>query len=157
MQKQLGISFVFVTHDQGEALSMADRVAIFNNGKIIQAGSPNDIYERPNSRFVADFVGSSNVLSPAFSKAHGGPETWISLRPEKINVLPGDQRVVNNQSNTEGPITAIHYQGAITRIVIDVKNTRLTATLPAGIKQFHEGETVRFIWSKENIVELEKA
>lgn len=157
LQKQLGITFVFVTHDQGEALSMADRVAIFNNGKIIQAGSPSEIYDRPNSRFVADFVGSSNVLSPIFSKTHGGPDAWISLRPEKINVLPIDQKVINNQSNAEGRITAIHYQGAITRIVIDVKGTRLTATLPTGAKQFHEGETVRFIWSKENLVELEKA
>ena len=61
LQKQLGITFVFVTHDQGEALSMADRVAIFNEGRIVQAGSPADVYERPRSRFVADFVGSSNV------------------------------------------------------------------------------------------------
>ncbi len=66
LQRNLGITFVFVTHDQGEALSMADRVAIFNDGKIVQVGSPEDIYERPNTQFVADFVGSSNVLSPAF-------------------------------------------------------------------------------------------
>ena len=71
LQKQLGITFVFVTHDQGEALSMADRVAIFNEGKIVQAGSPTEVYERPRSRFVADFVGSSNVMSPEFSSAHG--------------------------------------------------------------------------------------
>ena len=69
LQKKLGITFVFVTHDQGEALSMADRVAIFNDGKIVQVDSPADIYERPRSRFVADFVGSSNVLSPAFAAA----------------------------------------------------------------------------------------
>lgn len=157
LQKQLGISFVFVTHDQGEALSIADRVAIFNNGKIIQAASPSEIYERPNSRFVADFVGSSNVLSPEFSKSHGGPNAWISLRPEKITVLPSNQTITNTGSNVEGRITAIHYQGAATRIVIEARGTRLTATLPVGAKSFHEGETVRFIWSKENIVELEKA
>ena len=69
LQKQLGITFVFVTHDQGEALSMADRVAVFNDGKIVQVGSPADVYERPRSRFVADFVGSSNVLPPAFASA----------------------------------------------------------------------------------------
>ena len=68
LQRNLGITFVFVTHDQGEALSMADRVAIFNDGKIVQVGTPEDIYERPQTRFVADFVGSSNVLSPAFSQ-----------------------------------------------------------------------------------------
>ncbi len=72
LQRNLGITFVFVTHDQGEALSMADRVAIFNEGKIVQVGTPEDIYERPQTRFVADFVGSSNVLPPAFAKAAGG-------------------------------------------------------------------------------------
>ena len=69
---QLGITFVFVTHDQGEALSMADRVAIFNDGKLVQVGTPRDIYERPRTRFVADFVGSSNVLDPDFSARYCG-------------------------------------------------------------------------------------
>ena len=87
LQEELGITFVFVTHDQGEALSMADRVAIFNEGKIVQVGSPADVYERPRSRFVADFVGSSNVLSPDFAARHGGPRKWTSLRPEKIGVF----------------------------------------------------------------------
>src|SRR5918992_5267002 len=66
LQRNLGITFVFVTHDQGEALSMADRVAIFNHGKIVQVGEPQEIYERPRTRFVADFVGSSNVRPPDF-------------------------------------------------------------------------------------------
>jgi putative spermidine/putrescine transport system ATP-binding protein len=66
LQKQLGITFVFVTHDQGEALSMADRVAVFNDGRIMQIGTPQDIYRRPATRFVADFVGSSNILPPEF-------------------------------------------------------------------------------------------
>ncbi|MGH6820757.1 MAG: ABC transporter ATP-binding protein, partial [Methylocella sp.] len=87
LQKQLGITFVFVTHDQNEALSMADRVAIFSEGRIMQAGTPMEIYERPGSRFVADFVGSSNILSPEFSASHGGPSAWTSLRPEKIVIL----------------------------------------------------------------------
>ncbi len=75
LQRQLGITFVFVTHDQGEALSMADRVAVFNDGRIVQIGTPQDIYRRPSSRFVADFVGSSNVLSPDMSKRLGGMRT----------------------------------------------------------------------------------
>src|SRR5262245_31644964 len=84
LQTSLGITFVFVTHDQGEALSMANRVAIFNDGKIVQVGTPSDVYERPTSRFVADFVGSSNVLPPEFAAAHGGTSAWTSLRPERI-------------------------------------------------------------------------
>ncbi len=73
LQKRLGITFVFVTHDQHEALSMADRLAVFNHGRIAQVGTPEDIYDRPGSRFVADFVGSSNVLPPEMTKALGGP------------------------------------------------------------------------------------
>ena len=93
LQKQLGITFVFVTHDQGEALSMADRVAVFNDGKIVQVGSPADVYERPRSRFVADFVGSSNVLSPAFAAAPWRSRQWTSLRPEKIGVFAAGSAV----------------------------------------------------------------
>src|SRR5687768_4418007 len=86
LQKSLGITFVFVTHDQGEALSMANRIAVFDHGRIMQVGSPEDIYQRPNSRFVADFVGSSNVLPPDFSASIGGARVWTSLRPEKISI-----------------------------------------------------------------------
>ncbi len=74
LQKSLGITFVFVTHDQGEALSMADRIAVFNDGKIMQVGTPEEIYQRPKTRFVADFVGSSNVLPPDFVAALCRPE-----------------------------------------------------------------------------------
>ena len=81
LQKSLGITFVFVTHDQGEALSMADRVAVFNDGRIMQVGTPEEIYQRPNTRFVADFVGSSNVLPPDFVELHAGQRRWASLRP----------------------------------------------------------------------------
>ena len=88
LQQQLGITFVFVTHDQGEALSMADRVAIFNEGRLVQVGTPRDVYERPQTRFVADFVGSSNVLDPEFSARHGGTRAWTSLRPENIRIGP---------------------------------------------------------------------
>src|SRR5690606_4848027 len=66
LQKALGITFIFVTHDQGEALSMADRIAVFDQGRVMQVGTPEEIYRRPQSRFVADFVGSSNVMAPSF-------------------------------------------------------------------------------------------
>ena len=71
LQRRLGITFVFVTHDQGEALSMADTVAVFNEGRIAQIGTPAEIYDRPRTRFVADFVGSSNVLSPELAASFG--------------------------------------------------------------------------------------
>ena len=85
LQARLGITFVFVTHDQGEALSMADRVAVFNDGRVAQVGTPQEIYERPRTRFVADFVGSANVLPPDLA-ARFGARGWASLRPEAIRL-----------------------------------------------------------------------
>ena len=157
LQKQLGITFVFVTHDQGEALSMANRVAIFNEGKIIQVGSPADVYERPRSRFVADFVGSSNVLPPAFSAAHGGPTAWISLRPEKISLLAAGAPVPVGHQSTDARVTAVQYQGAITRVVGDADGLRIAAAVPAGSVTVHEGERITFVWASASLVAMEEA
>ena len=132
LQKELGITFVFVTHDQGEALSMADRVAVFNDGKIVQVGVPDDVYERPRSRFVADFVGSSNVLSPEFASRHGGAAKWTSLRPEKIGVFPAGKKIGDGQAHADGEIKMISYQGAVTRFSVETGHTRLCAETPAG-------------------------
>ncbi len=155
LQKQLGITFVFVTHDQGEALSMADRVAIFNDGKIVQAGSPAEVYERPGSRFVADFVGSSNIMSPEFSTSHGGPNAWTSLRPEKITVLSKGEAPRAKFASADGKIVAVHYQGAVRRVVIASGDTRLTATIPAGGRFLAEGQNVRFAWPINSMVAME--
>ena len=150
LQRNLGITFVFVTHDQGEALSMADRVAIFNEGKIIQVGSPEDIYERPNTRFVADFVGSSNVLSPAFAKSAGGPAKWTSLRPEKIGILQGKEKAPAGHQSISAVVIAAHYQGSVTRL-----NTRtsggetINVTVPSTAGKFAEGDKVVLHWPKE--------
>ncbi len=110
LQQRLGITFVFVTHDQGEALSMADRVAVFNEGRVAQVGAPAEIYERPATRFVADFVGSSNVLPPDLVAAVGGPRAWASLRPEAIRLAA--------EGRLQGVVTGARYLGAGTRIVV---------------------------------------
>jgi putative spermidine/putrescine transport system ATP-binding protein len=157
LQKQLGITFVFVTHDQGEALSMADRVAIFNEGKIVQAGSPTEIYEHPRTRFTADFVGSSNVLSPEFSSAHGGPRNWCSLRPEKISVALEGEDITARQGGTTGRVTAINYQGAVTRVAVVSEGTRLVVAVPATDRHYTEGEIVRLVWAKDSLVAMESA
>jgi putative spermidine/putrescine transport system ATP-binding protein len=157
LQKQLGITFVFVTHDQGEALSMADRVAIFNEGKIVQAGSPTEIYEHPRTRFTADFVGSSNVLSPEFSSTHGGPKNWCSLRPEKISVASKSEKISTKSGSARGLVTSVNYQGAVTRVVILSEGTRLIAAVPATDKHYAEGETINFVWAKDSLVAMESA
>ena len=105
LQRSLGLTFVFVTHDQGEALSMGDRVAVFDHGRIVQVGAPEDIYERPRTRFVADFVGGSNVIEPATVRQWVGTAKAASLRAEKIAVLadgaaaPEDAIVVEGRSS----------------------------------------------------------
>ena len=157
LQKQLGITFVFVTHDQGEALSMANRVAIFNDGKIVQEGTPNDVYERPRSRFVADFVGSSNLLPPEFAMAHGGTKAWTSLRPEKIKVAAPGEPVHGNQHTVSGHIISIQYQGAVTRISTDVEGIRIAAVVPALNEIFKEGDPVRLAWETHNLVAMDAA
>ena len=146
LQKSLGITFIFVTHDQGEALSMADRVAVFNDGKIMQIGVPHEIYERPASRFVADFVGSSNVLPPDFVHRYSGQKRWGSLRPEAIRVAPmaaGD--------GVPATVIALNYLGAATRVALDAEGLRLHATLPAGQTVPAQGEAVTLTFNRDQL------
>jgi putative spermidine/putrescine transport system ATP-binding protein len=136
LQARLGITFVFVTHDQGEALSMADSLAVFNEGRIAQIGTPADIYARPATRFVADFVGSSNVLSPEVTRAMGGPARWSSLRPEAVRLTPADGVAL------AGIVTGVRYLGAGSRVSVDVAGTELAALVPAGQPLPQTGGTV---------------
>jgi putative spermidine/putrescine transport system ATP-binding protein len=128
LQRELGITFVFVTHDQGEALSMADRIAIFNDGKIIQVGTPNEIYNHPRTKFVANFVGSSNLLPPSFTKM----KHWCSLRPEKITIFAQNETPPNAMRTASVTVKSIHYQGAASRIqTITDDGVAFTATSPS--------------------------
>ncbi|MDM7932496.1 ABC transporter ATP-binding protein [Tabrizicola sp.] len=133
LQHRLGLTFVFVTHDQHEALSMADHLAVFNEGRIAQIGTPQDIYDRPATRFVADFVGSSNVLPPALTRAFGGPEQWASLRPEITRLAAAGP--------VTGTVTALRYLGSGTRVVIRTGETEIAALVPSGQPVPAEGTT----------------
>ncbi|MCO6410436.1 ABC transporter ATP-binding protein [Hoeflea alexandrii] len=140
LQKALGITFVFVTHDQGEALSMADRIAVFNEGRIMQTGTPEEIYRRPRTRFVADFVGSSNVLSPQLTERLAGVAEWSSLRPEDIRL--GDE------SGQDATVTGTSFLGSATRVTLDVSGEKINVLLPSGAPVPSQGESVRFSWDK---------
>ncbi|MBI1171544.1 ATP-binding cassette domain-containing protein [bacterium] len=138
LQRRLGITFVFVTHDQGEALSMADSLAVFHNGKIAQIGTPSQIYTQPATRFVADFVGSSNLLPPALTASLGGPPKWSSLRPEALHLA---------QSAAPGPaltgtVQGQRYLGLGTRVTLAVQGTEIAAFLPAGTQVPPEGAPI---------------
>jgi putative spermidine/putrescine transport system ATP-binding protein len=157
LHQALGMSFVLVTHDQGEALSMANRVAIFNDGKIVQIGTPEEIYERPRTRFVADFVGSSNVLAPDFCTAHGSGKSWASLRPEKIRVCAPGIPVEEGACTAEGTLSAVLYQGAVRRLTVDVGGNQIAAICPAGTSSAEAGDRVTLCWRPEALHTLESA
>jgi len=127
LQKRLGITFIFVTHDQGEAMSMADRIAVFDHGRIMQVGTPEDVYLRPASRFVADFVGSSNVLPPELVGKLTGAAGWASLRPEAVSVTVGA-----GSADMTGTVVSRNYLGATTRLGIDLNGQRIHAVVPSG-------------------------
>ena len=146
LQKQLGITFIYVTHDQEEALTMSDRIAVMSYGKVIQVGPSIEIYERPNSRFVADFIGESNFLDarvkmikgdqavvtvPVWkeeltglvtSKVSEGDEVVISIRPEKIRLT---DRPSSGLVSLEGVVATSTYIGSDTRVYLDVRGQRL--------------------------------
>ena len=150
LQRHLGITFVFVTHDQGEALSMADRVAVFNDGRIVQVGTPEEIYQRPRTRFVADFVGSANVLSPDVCASFGAARTWASLRSEAVRIVPAGDGFV------QGKVTSKRYLGAVNRIHVDVRGTDIAADLPASMPAPNTGEEVGLTWDHDALHVMEK-
>lgn len=124
LQRQLGITFVYVTHDQGEALSMSDRVAVLNWGRIEQLDTPKRLYTRPNTSFVASFVGSSNVLSAEMARQLGLRPQAFSIRPEHILLNPDGQ--------FEGPrcparVIDVQFHGAYTRFELEIGPTQRMA------------------------------
>ncbi len=121
IQQQVGITFVYVTHDQEEALTMSDRLAVFNQGKIEQIGSPAEIYEHPVTPFVAGFVGVSNLVSGEVAQAiTGSPETF-SVRPEKIHLGDPDAPVSDEMYGADGRIREVVYLGLYTRYIVELE------------------------------------
>jgi len=123
IQRDVGITFIFVTHDQDEALTMSDRIAVFNEGRIEQVGTPVEVYERPASAFVAGFVGTSNLLSGRGAEAVIGKPGVYSIRPEKIR-LDGElsQPAEPGETSATGNVTEVVYAGSIVRyeVALDV-------------------------------------
>ncbi len=152
LQQRLGITFVFVTHDQGEALSMADRVAVFNEGRIAQIGTPAEVYDRPATRFVADFVGSSNVLPPALTHAFGGPARWSSLRPEAIRLT-----AAGAEMRAKGRVTALRYLGAGTRVALETGGQEIAVLVPAGVPVPEVGAIAGLNWDAAALHVMEDA
>ncbi len=122
LQRQLEITFIYVTHDQDEALSMSDRLAVFNHGKIEQIGTPAEIYEYPASEFVADFVGNANIIRKNLAFELTGQGNSFSIRPERIQFLKNDSLQNDDLCVAEGDIKDIHYHGASTRFLLELSH-----------------------------------
>jgi putative spermidine/putrescine transport system ATP-binding protein len=129
LQRDVGITFVFVTHDQDEALTMSDRVAVFNSGRIEQIGSAAEIYEQPASEFVAGFVGTSNLIKGEAAEMLLGRVGTFSVRPEKITISTDLSAPVEPGSESvKGTVAEVVYAGASTRFVVDLEaGARLVA------------------------------
>jgi len=113
LQREVGITFIFVTHDQQEALTMSDRIAVFERGRIAQVGAPRDIYERPATAFVAGFVGTSNLIDGSAARALVGRAGAFLIRPEKLRIAGADVAVGSGRA--AGVITEVQYLGWETR------------------------------------------
>ncbi|WP_421579569.1 ABC transporter ATP-binding protein [Shinella sp. M31] len=152
LQKSLGITFVFVTHDQGEALSMADRIAVFSDGKIQQLGTPEEVYKRPQTRFVADFVGSSNVLPPDFVEQLGFGKHYASLRPEDIGLGDGPGR-----KQFAGRVTGASFLGAANRVTVEANGARVAAMLPASVAVPAQGDMITLSFLPQDLHTMDGA
>ncbi len=137
IQKEVGITFIFVTHDQEEALTMSDRIAVFSQGKIEQVGSPAEIYEHPASAFVAGFVGVSNLVQGPVAQTITGSPQMFSIRPEKIHLAQPEANVANDSFAIAGRIREVVYLGMYTRYQVDLEGwgeretiNRITLTNP---------------------------
>lgn len=161
LQREVGITFVFVTHDQDEALTMSDRIAVFNAGRIAQLGTPTDIYEHPTSEFVAGFVGTSNLLRGAVAQAVIGKAGTYSVRPEKIRVLAAGTGAKSGERAASGVVREVIYVGMTTRFVVDIDAgstlmaVQQNAATASGEVAALRGQPVDLVWRTEHEYSLD--
>ncbi len=157
IQRDLGITFIFVTHDQEEALTLSDRIAVFHDGRIEQLGTPQDLYERPASRFVADFVGTSNLFDAERSATLIGRAGEHSIRPEKLT-LAGSAATAPGERSAEGTVVESIYVGSGIRRVIDLDVGMRVTVLERNDRSRRpddeRGDRVHVTWRDEDVVSL---
>ncbi|GAA1976572.1 ABC transporter ATP-binding protein [Microbacterium pumilum] len=157
IQRELGITFIFVTHDQEEALTLSDRIAVFNAGGIEQLGTPRDLYERPASRFVADFVGTSNVFDHERSQTILGRAGEHSVRPEKLTLSRTPQEGEGIHS-APGTVVESIYVGSGIRSVVDldagVRVTVLEPNVRGRVDDDERGNRVIVNWHDGDVISL---
>jgi spermidine/putrescine transport system ATP-binding protein len=179
IQRDVGITFVYVTHDQEEALTMSDRIAVMNRGRVEQVDGPEEVYERPATTFVAGFIGVSNLMPGQVTQANGsrarvkldsGPEIEAAadgvvagerchavVRPEKLRIDPLEGSIANGQPSVEGMVEASVYLGTSTQIVVGLaEDVKMTVLVPNADEAERArlpggGARVRLSWAPEHI------
>ena len=151
LQRQVGITFIYVTHDQGEALAMSDRLAVFNCGHIEQIGAPSEIYEHPATAFVAGFVGISNVCTGELARRLSGSARPFAIRPEKIALIAVSEQGPDGWLSICGRVRAVTYHGATTRYAVALDGggelDAMQQNAGDGGPFAKIGEPVRLAWS----------
>ncbi|MFP9060391.1 ABC transporter ATP-binding protein [Natrialbaceae archaeon A-chndr2] len=167
LQRELGITTLYVTHNQDEALTMADRVAVMNNGEIEQLGPPEALYDRPKTRFVADFIGDTNFIDGTFTsrngsvflEAHGqtfgtdvaslpGTNSTAFVRPENIAISePGN---VTGENTLEATVSQVHFVGSMIRYFVTVDDTEYIVETNSTDSRYETGDRVTMSWSAAN-------
>jgi putative spermidine/putrescine transport system ATP-binding protein len=156
IQESVGLTFIYVTHDQEEALTMSDRLAVFNHGRVEQVGTPAEVYERPATGFVAGFVGVSNVLEGSAARQIAGDDQAFTIRPEKIALREPDTQPGPGECSASGHVREVVYLGAITRYIVQldvggelvVMQQNLTTSSMEALQV--RGKAVRLVWERKN-------
>ena len=175
IQHELGTTFVYVTHDQEEALAMSDRIAVMNGGRVEQIGGPREIYEHPRTAFVADFIGSLNALDltvdelvgacavmrfgegervvvPVGSGTGTGDSLRVAMRPERVQIAPAGSPGIDGGSRLEGTIAEVVYLGMYTQFHVDTRAGRVVSHHLAddSVESFEPGLPVALCWEAEH-------
>jgi putative spermidine/putrescine transport system ATP-binding protein len=160
IQRDAGITFVFVTHDQEEAMRMSDRIVVFNSGRIEQVGTPEQVYEEPRTNFVAGFLGTANIFSVDVARKFLGAATTVSIRPERIRLQAPETKIDKSETSVKGTVQEAAFVGANTIYILEtdfgVKLTvRKTNTELLGQdNSFVAGDQVMAVWRNSHVAQI---
>jgi putative spermidine/putrescine transport system ATP-binding protein len=161
IQEDVGITFIYVTHDQDEALAMSDRMAIFDQGRIEQVGPPAEVYEAPATAFVAGFVGTSNLLEGAVAEAVLGERGSFTVRPEKIQLESVDGTVPDEAVSAVGTVHDVVYLGSDTKYHVELdaggrlEVVKQNVATTSGEALALKGRRVRLVWERRHVLTLD--
>ena len=169
LQRKLKITFIYVTHDQDEALSMSDRIAVVRNGIIKQIGSPSEVYNFPNSLYVASFIGDANIMDAKIKSIKGNminltskivgytdkefkvnDKVKIVLRPENIKV----SKTIKDENSISGIIDEIIYDGSSTKLMVNIKDMIIKVVIFGNDQKYEIGQKIHLYWDREDVVIL---